>query len=161
MKEKNRLQTFAWSAIRFFFHSTIKSNNIDINAKKPDLEKIEKILSKCYGRFSGLVQHDNTPLSQFCYDLVLCWCVLHTPDLTPPNMTCYTLDSTAGVGPLQVNLFFPGTYLHTWIFPIARVVLISFIPGFVMIIEWWYLINRWQTVISFLIRKHKCNLTYM
>ena len=37
---------------------------------------------KVYGRYNGLVQHYITPLSHCC-DLVLCWCVLHTPDFTP------------------------------------------------------------------------------
>ena len=30
-------------------------------------------------------------------------------------MTCYTLDSTAGVWPQQENLLLPGTYSHTWV----------------------------------------------
>ena len=52
------------------------------------------------------------------FDLVLCWCALHTLDLTPPDMTDYTLDSTA-----SSHLGF-------------RVVLsVTFIPGFVMIME--------------------------
>ena len=60
-----------------------------------------------YGRYNDLVQHYNTPLYQILCDLVLCWCVLHTPDLTPLDMTSYTLDSTAGSWSQHVNFTLP------------------------------------------------------
>ena len=57
-------------------------------------------LSKVYGRYNDLLQHYNTPLSQFLCDLVLCCFVLHTLDLASPDMTDYPLDSTADAGEL-------------------------------------------------------------
>ena len=45
-------------------------------------------------------------VSQVVCDLVLCCCVLHTPDLTPPDMTDYTLDSTTGAWPHQEKAHF-------------------------------------------------------
>ena len=60
------------------------------------IEKLKIYFGKFYGRCYGLIQHYNTLLSQFLCDLVLCWCVLHTPDLNPPDMNDYTLDSTVG-----------------------------------------------------------------
>ena len=35
------------------------------------LEKLKIYFRKCYGRYNDLVQHYNTPLSQFVCDLVL------------------------------------------------------------------------------------------
>ena len=77
-----------------------------------------------------------TPLSHFMCDLVLCWFVLHAPDLTSPYMTGYTFDTTAGAWPQQVKFTRPRhifTYLD---FPSVRVVLsVIFILGFVMIMD--------------------------
>ena len=75
----------------------------------------------------------NSRLSCFCVcDLVLCWSVLHASDLTSPDMTGYSLDSTAGSWPEQVK--FPGIFLHAWVFPSVRVVLsVTFNPVFVII----------------------------
>ena len=39
------------------------------------LEKMKIYFRKFYGRYSDLLQHYNTPLSQFLSDLVLCLCV--------------------------------------------------------------------------------------
>ena len=51
-------------------------------------------------------------------------------------MTGYTIDSTAGALPHQVNLLFPGTYLHTWVFPSVRAVFgVTFIPDFVVFMD--------------------------
>ena len=46
-------------------------------------------------------------------------CATYTPDLTSPDMTGYTLDSTAEAWSQQVNF----THLFTWIFPSVSVVL--------------------------------------
>ena len=54
---------------------------------------------KIYSRYNDLLQHYNTPLSHFMCDLVPCWCALYTPD-----MTGYTLDSTAVTWLQQVTL---------------------------------------------------------
>ena len=43
------------------------------------------------------------PFRNFVCDLVLYWCVLHTPDLTSPDMTGYTLDSMADVWPHHLS----------------------------------------------------------
>ena len=72
------------------------------------LEKLKIYFRKFYGRYSDLVQHYNTYISQFLCDLFLCWCVLHIPDLTPPGMTGYTLYSTAGECSQQVLFTLPG-----------------------------------------------------
>ena len=62
--------------------------------------------------------------------------MLHTPDLTSPDMTGYTLDYTAGAWSHQISLLFPCTYSHTWVFPSVRVVLsVTFVHGFVMLVE--------------------------
>ena len=51
-------------------------------------------------------------------------------------MTGYSLDSKEGAWQQQVNLLFPGTYSHTWVFLSARVVLsVTLIPGFVVIMD--------------------------
>ena len=47
-----------------------------------------------------------------CVTLVHCWCVLHTPDLTPSDMTGYSLGFTAGACPQQVKFTLPG-YIFT------------------------------------------------
>ena len=54
------------------------------------LEKLKIYFRKCYGLYNDLVKNYNTPLSQILCDLVLCCYVLHTPDLTPPDMIGYT-----------------------------------------------------------------------
>ena len=88
-----------------------------------------------YCRYNDLLQHYNIPFSQFLCDLVLCWCVLRTPDLTSPDMTGYTLNSTAGAWPHQVKFTLLGHLFTHLGFPIVRVVLsIIFVPGFIMII---------------------------
>ena len=74
------------------------------------LYTFEKMKIYCriyFSRYNDLLQHYNTPLSQFVCDLILCWCVLHTPDLTPPDMTGYTLDSVAGAWPQKVKFTLP------------------------------------------------------
>ena len=72
-----------------------------------------------------------TTLSKILYDLVLCWYVLNTTDLTSPDMTIYTLDSTGSAWPQQMDFNLPG-HLFTHLFlPSIRVVLI-FIPDFVI-----------------------------
>ena len=74
--------------------------------------KIEDLLSNVlWSIHYDLVQNYNTPLSQ-C-DLVICWCVLHTPDLISSDMTGYTLDSTASSWPHQVRFTLPGhLFIH-------------------------------------------------
>ena len=85
-----------------------------------------------------------SPFAVLC-DLVLCWRVLYTPDLTPPGMTGYALDSTTGAWPHQESLLSLGTCSHTYVFPSVRVVLsVTFIPGFVVIMDKRYLINGWH-----------------
>ena len=42
-------------------------------------------------------------------DQVLCWCVLHAPYLTSPDMTRRVR------GHIMWNLLFLGTYSHTWV----------------------------------------------
>ena len=101
-------------------------------------DELKIYFRKLYGRYNDLVhvQHYNTPLSQFLCDLVLCWCVLHTPDLTPPDITGYTLESTAGAWHIRWRLLFPGPYSHTWVFPSVCVVLsVTFLTGFDMIMD--------------------------
>ena len=82
-------------------------------------------------------------------DLVLCWCVLHTPDLTPPDMTGYTLDSTAGALPHHEKFTLPrlGTYSHTWVFPSVLVCNIYSR----LCHDYGFMTNGWRTVIPFLI----------
>ena len=60
--------------------------------------------------------------------IVLCWCLLHTHDLTSPDMT--------GAWPQHVNFTLP-MQLFTYLgFPNVRAVLsIAFIPGFVLIMD--------------------------
>ena len=86
----------------------------------------------------------------FYSDLVLCLCDLHVPYLTSPGVI---LRRVRGLS--RRSLLFHGTYSHTWV---SQVFVLSFfvrlIPGFVLIMDKWYLINGWRTVISFLILHH-------
>ena len=73
-----------------------------------------------------------------CCSFCVTFCVLHTPDLTPPDMTGYTLDSMAGAWPQLAGEVYSSwaPILLTWVFPSVRAVLsITFIPGFVMIMD--------------------------
>ena len=51
--------------------------------------------------------------SFFIYNFIKC--VLHTPDLTPPDMTGYTLDSTAVAWPQE--MFTLPRHLFSHLFP--------------------------------------------
>ena len=89
-----------------------------------------------YGLNNDLVRHYNTSLSQFLCDLVLCWCVLHTPDLTSPDMTGFTFDSTADALPQQMKLTLPGhLFTHLGFQTVLVVLGVTFIPGVVMIMD--------------------------
>ena len=105
---------------------------------------------ECVGSVASLLKgvmvdtksYYNTPLSQFVCDLVLCWCVLHTPDLTSTDVTgySYTLDFTTRRGHNMWSLTFPGT----WVSPSIRVALSEiFIVGFVMFMEYWFNNSGW------------------
>ena len=75
------------------------------------LEKLKICFRKFYGRYND--QHYNTPLTQILCDLVLCLCVLHTLDLTPPAMIGCILDSTAVAWRQQVTITLPGhLFIH-------------------------------------------------
>ena len=65
--------------------------------------KIEVRLSKLLWSIQWSVATYNAPLSQFLCDLILCWYVLHTPD-----MNGYTLDSSAGSWPQQMKFTLLG-----------------------------------------------------
>ena len=70
----------------------------------------------------GLVEHRG--------DLQL---IISTPDLTSPDMTSYTLDSTAGAWPHQVKFTLPGHLFTHLGFPECPCCLgVTFIPSFVM-----------------------------
>ena len=69
-------------------------------------------------------------------DIVICWCVLHTPDLASPDMTGYTVDATAGAWPHQLKFTLPGHILTHLGFPSVRVILsVTFIPGVIVIMD--------------------------
>ena len=53
-----------------------------------------------------------SPLAVFVW-----WWVLHTPDLTSPDMTGYALDSLAGAWPQQVKLTLPYHLFTRLFFP--------------------------------------------
>ena len=100
------------------------------------IEKLKIYFRKFYRRYNDLLQHYNTPLSQSWCDLIFCWCVLHTPDLTSPDMTGYTVDSTVGAWTHQVKFTLPGHLFTHLGFPSVRVVFsVTFIPVFVMIMD--------------------------
>ena len=56
-------------------------------------------------QWSGTILQYST--SQFLCDLILCWCVLHNPDMTQTDMTGYTLDCTAGSWSQQDKFILP------------------------------------------------------
>ena len=108
------------------------------------------------GRYNDLVQYYNTPLSQFfvwpspLFTVDMCYISRTWPHriwlvilLIPRRMR----------GNNMRSLLFPGTYSDTWVFPECSCCLgcSIFIPGFVMIMDYCYLINVWRAVISFLI----------
>ena len=95
---------------------------------------------KFYGRYDYLV-HYNT---QFLCDLVLCWCVLHTPDFTPLDMTGYTLDSTAGAWPEQQKFTLPRHTLFSHLgFPVF---VLSWVQHLFPALSWLWTINEvWLT----------------
>ena len=121
----------------------------------------EDLLSKMYSRYNDLLQHlQYSPFVIVC-DLVIWWCVLHTPDLTPPDMTGCTLDSTAGAWPYKVKFTLPRNLLTHLGFPSVRVVLnVTFIPVFVMIMDLLYLINGFLSLYWIQIAKndHRWNI---
>ena len=86
---------------------------------------------KCYGRYNDLV-HYKTPLSHILCDLVLCWFVLQIPDLILPDMTGYTLDSTADVWPHQDKFILPR---HLFSHLGFRDLSVTFNPDFGMIMD--------------------------
>ena len=92
-----------------------------------------------------IIQHYNTSLSQFLCAIFLC-CVI---SLHRSDVTGYTLDSTAGPWLTTADEVFPGTYSHTSECPCCLGA--TFIPGFVMFLDYWFPINDWRTVISFLV----------
>ena len=50
-------------------------------------------------------------------------------------------------GHIRRRLLFLCTYSSTWVFPSVRVVLsVTIFPGFVMIMDWWYLINGYTAL---------------
>ena len=57
--------------------------------------------------------------------------MLHTTDLTTPEITGYTLDSTADLWPQKVKFTLPGLIFTYLGFPECPSV--TFIPGFVML----------------------------
>ena len=60
-------------------------------------------------------------------------CVLQTSDLTSPD---YNLDSTAGAWPQQVKFTLPRhLFTHLGFQSVRAVLSITFIPGFVMIMD--------------------------
>ena len=58
------------------------------------------LLTNKLGRYNDLFQY--SPAITFCL------CVLHTPDLTSPRMTGYTLDCTTGALQHQAKFTLPG-----------------------------------------------------
>ena len=72
----------------------------------------------------------NITIFPFLCELVLCSCLLHTPDLTSHKLSGYTLDYTAGAWPHEGKFTLLGTYSHTWVLPSVRVALsVTFILG--------------------------------
>ena len=69
--------------------------------------------------------------------------LLHSPDLTSSDVTRYTLDSTAGVWPHQVNFTLPGyLFIHLGFPECPRVVLsVTFIPW----VSWLWTNDIWLT----------------
>ena len=78
--------------------------NVNVDTYLIQHLKLNADVSNFYGWYNDLLHHYNISLSKFVCDLVLCRCVLHTQNLTSPDMTGYTLDSTVGAWPQQVNL---------------------------------------------------------
>ena len=85
---------------------------------------------KCYGRYNTLLQHYNTPLSQSLVILLI-----------PRRVR----------GHNRWSLILSSTYPQTWVLRVSVLswVHITFIPGIVVIMDSWYLISGWRTVISF------------
>ena len=97
--------------------------------------------------YNDLVQHYNTALSQFLCDLFLCWF-----DLTGYDWLCSWFHGVCVSTSGEVN----SSRATIHIFGSSRmfrvVSSVTFISGFVIIIiDSWYFINGWWTVIYFLI----------
>ena len=78
----------------------------------------------------------------------LLWCFLHTPTFNSP---VFTLGSTAGAWPQHMQFTLPVLLFTHYTPECVRVILsVTFMPDFVMFMIYWFSINGWRTVISFL-----------
>ena len=83
-----------------------------------------------------------SPFAVFVWPSPLLMCVTY-PVFYPTGYDCclYSLIPQRARVHSRWSLLYPGTYSHTWVFCV--VLSVTFIPGFVMVMDKWYLIDGW------------------